>query len=236
MIPCCLSFSPETAPAATHHGSGAGWSAAASTKSLPTEVAGVLRRVTLPAKPALLAATAPHLRLTALRARGSTELVSSTTTFGIALKIPALRTISAETTPAATHHGWKAALSAAAPTKSLPTEVAGALRGITLRGKPALLAATATHPGLAILRAGITGESTPPAKVARRSLGTMFTIAGPRWSWLDGSVAKFCAPALDHALACLLGIRVALRRVVLSVKVHGADEQRRRRSHRTRHH
>ena len=169
-------------------------------------------------------------------------------------------------------------MSAAAPTKSLPTEVAGALRGITLRGKPALLAATATHPGLAILRAGITGESTPPAKVARRSLGTMFTIAGPRWSWLDGSVAKFCAPALDHALACLLGsevpraralpvkparaslslgiipvaefcapalhhtlerllgIRVALRRVVLSVKVHGADEQRRRRSHRTRHH
>ena len=268
MIPRYLSFSPETTPAATHYGWRAASSAAAFTKSLPTIVAGTLLRIISRAKPTILAATVTHGRRTTLRARGTMESSSSTATPGVALTVPVLRTVAPETTPAAIHHGWRAAWSAAASMKSLPTVVAGTLLRIISRAKPAILAATATHGRRTTLRARDTTEL----------ILSTFAIAAPRWRWLDGLVAEFCAPALHHALACLLwievprdrvlqvkptrtglslgnipaaefqaptfhhalerllGARVLLRRVVLSAKVHGADEQPSRRSHRTRHH
>jgi hypothetical protein len=40
------------------------------------------------------------------------------------------------------------------------------------------------------------------------------TITGPRQRWLHGLVAEFCAPALHHALACLLWIEVPRGRVL----------------------
>jgi hypothetical protein len=82
----------------------------------------------------------------------------STATSGIALKVPALRTVSPETRPAVTHHGWRAAPSAAVSTKSAPFVVAGTLLRITLRAKPAILAATATHRRLTTLRFRVTTE------------------------------------------------------------------------------
>jgi hypothetical protein len=57
----------------------------------------------------------------------------STATSGIALQVPVLRAIVPETRSAATHHGWMAAPSAAASTKSPSTIVAGTLLRITLR-------------------------------------------------------------------------------------------------------
>jgi hypothetical protein len=199
-VPVLGTVSPETTPAATHHGWRAVWSAAASTKSLLTVAAWTLLWITLRAKPAVLAATATHRRLVILRARSATEPASSTATSGIALTGPVLRAVSPETTPAATHHGRRAAWSAAASTKSLLTVAAWTLLWITLRAKPAVLAATATHRRLVILRAGSTTELLLP---------TSTTIAAPRWRRLGGLVAEFCAPALHHALACLLWSEVA---------------------------
>jgi hypothetical protein len=155
-------------------------------------------------KPAILAATATHRRRTALPIRVTTESALSTATSGIPLQVPVLRAVVPETRSAATHHGWRAAPSATASTKSPPTVVAGTLLRITLRAKPAILAAIATHRRLTTLRIRGTTELI---------LFTS-TIAGPRWRWLDGLVAEFCAPALHHALACLLWIEVPRGRVL----------------------
>jgi predicted P-loop ATPase/GTPase len=57
----------------------------------------------------------------------------SIATSGIPLQIPVLRAVSPETRLVATHHGWRAAASAAASTKSPSTIVAGTLLRITLR-------------------------------------------------------------------------------------------------------
>ena len=120
------------------------------------------------AKPAILVATATHRRLTTLLAGSITEPLS-TATSGIALQIPVLRAVSPETRPAATHHGWRAAASAAVSTKSPPTVVAGTLLRITLWAKSAILAATATHRRLTTLRIRVTTE--PALSTATSGIG-----------------------------------------------------------------
>jgi hypothetical protein len=85
LIPRYPSFFPETSPAVIHHRWRAASSAAAFTKFPPTVVGGTLLRIALRAKPAVLAATATHRRLTTLRFRVTTESALSTATSGIAL-------------------------------------------------------------------------------------------------------------------------------------------------------
>ncbi|MGO8925477.1 MAG: hypothetical protein ACLQU3_00935 [Limisphaerales bacterium] len=202
--PALTTVSPKTAPAVTHHRRRAASSAAASTKSLPAIVTRPRRKITFRTKPAIRATTASHRRLATPRARRTTKPASSTAAPGIALKAPARRTVSPETAPAATHHGARAACSAAASTKSPPTIVTRPLRRITLRSKPAIQAAISTHLRLATPRARRATEPVSPAKVARTSLRTTFTIAALRQRRLDGFVAEFGSPSLHHAPAYLL--------------------------------
>jgi hypothetical protein len=140
LIPACPSFFSETTLAA------------ASTKSLPAEVTGPLLRIASRAKPAILAPTATHRRLTTPCARGTTEPISAAAAPGMALKAPAMKTVTPETVPAITHHRWRATSFAAAPTKSLPTIVTGPRRRIAMRSKPIIRAAISAHRRLAIPR------------------------------------------------------------------------------------
>jgi len=118
-------------------------------------------------------------------------------------------------------------------------------RGTTLRARPATEPILSTRAIAATRRGwldGLVAEFSAPA--LHQALAGLLRIEVPRGRTLRATparasfspghipAAKFGPPALHQALNRLPGVRVPLGRVVLSAKVQGAEEQRRR-SHRT---